>query len=189
MTKRTRRPILTQHLLAAIALLACAAGAAQAQDFNDRAPNAPDQRPAVEGQTRAPVLDANVRLNSQVVADGLEHPWGMAQLPDGRWLVTERPGRLRLINANGKVSEPIAGLPAVDARGQGGLLDVVRPEHGGTLVTAGDRAALATAIARLLHDPVARAQAGTQGHAFVQARFTPAAVAERYLAVYDEARR
>lgn len=125
MKKQARRSALTGHLVAAIALLACAAGAAQAQDFNARAPNAPDQRPAFEGQTRAPVLDANVRLNSQVVADGLEHPWGMAQLPDGRWIVTERPGRLRLITADGKVSEPIAGLPAVDARGQGGLLDVV----------------------------------------------------------------
>lgn len=86
------------------------------------------------------------------------------------------------------VEAQLCGTPVV-AYAEGGLLDVVRPEHGGTLVTAGDRAALATAIARLLHDPVARAQAGTQGHAFVQARFTPAAVAERYLAVYDEARR
>ena len=45
-------------------------------------------------------------------------------LPDGRWLVTERPGRLRIITADGVTGEPVAGLPAVDARGQGGLLDV-----------------------------------------------------------------
>lgn len=100
-------------------------GLAQAQDFNARAPNAPDQRPAFEDQTRAPIIDQDVQLNSQIVADGLIHPWGMAQLPDGSWLVTERPGRLRLISADGAVSEPIAGLPKVDARGQGGLLDVV----------------------------------------------------------------
>ncbi len=124
MKKQTRQPVLTR-LFTALTLLVCAAGTAQAQDFNARAPNAPDQRPTFGGQTRAPILDANVRLRSQVVADGLSHPWGMAQLPDGRWLVTERPGRLRLITADGKVSEPIAGLPAVDARGQGGLLDVV----------------------------------------------------------------
>lgn len=124
MKKQTRQPVLTR-LFTALTLLVCAAGTAQAQDFNARAPNAPDQRPAFEGQTRAPILDANVRLRSQIVADGLSHPWGMDQLPDGRWLVTERPGRLRLISADGKVSEPIAGLPAVDARGQGGLLDVV----------------------------------------------------------------
>lgn len=124
MKKQTRQPVLTR-LFTALTLLACAAGTAQAQDFNARAPNAPDQRPTFGGQTRAPILDANVRLRSQIVADGLSHPWGMDQLPDGRWLVTERPGRLRLISADGKVSEPIAGLPTVDARGQGGLLDVV----------------------------------------------------------------
>jgi glucose/arabinose dehydrogenase len=60
-----------------------------------------------------------------VAASGLEEPWGLALLPDGRWLVTERPGRLRIITAAGAVSEPVAGLPAVDAQGQGGLLDVV----------------------------------------------------------------
>jgi glucose/arabinose dehydrogenase len=59
------------------------------------------------------------------VASGLEHPWSLAFLPDGRILVTERPGRLRLVTGDGKVSEPIAGVPAVYAVGQGGLLDVV----------------------------------------------------------------
>ena len=58
------------------------------------------------------------------VAHGLVHPWGLAFLPDGRMLVTERPGRLRLVGADGRVSPPLAGLPAVDAGGQCGLLDV-----------------------------------------------------------------
>ena len=58
------------------------------------------------------------------VAGGLEHPWGLAFLPDGRMLVTERPGRLRLVNPDGSVSAPVAGVPRVQARGQGGLLDV-----------------------------------------------------------------
>lgn len=57
-------------------------------------------------------------------AGGLENPWGMAFLPDGGVLVTERPGRLRLISPDGKVGAPIAGVPRVSARGQGGLLDV-----------------------------------------------------------------
>jgi glucose/arabinose dehydrogenase len=57
------------------------------------------------------------------VADGLQNPWGLAFLPDGRMLVTERPGRLRIVAADGTKSEPLAGLPPVDARGQGGLLD------------------------------------------------------------------
>lgn len=57
--------------------------------------------------------------------DGLENPWGLAFLPDGRLLVTERPGRLRLVSADGQtLSAPLGGLPAVHAAGQGGLLDV-----------------------------------------------------------------
>ena len=63
------------------------------------------------------------------VAQGFEHPWGLAFLPDGRMLVTERPGRLRLVSKSGERSEPLAGVPAVRAGGQGGLLDVaVGPE-------------------------------------------------------------
>jgi len=58
------------------------------------------------------------------VARGLEHPWGLASLPDGRMLVTERPGRLRLVGKDGKLSAPLTGVPAVHASGQGGLLDV-----------------------------------------------------------------
>lgn len=58
------------------------------------------------------------------VASGLQNPWSLAFLPDGRMLVTERPGRLRLVSAQGTLSAPIEGVPAVHARGQGGLLDV-----------------------------------------------------------------
>ncbi len=61
----------------------------------------------------------------EVVVDGLRHPWGLAFAPDGRMLVTERPGRLRLVDAGGRLDpRPIEGVPAVEARGQGGLLDV-----------------------------------------------------------------
>lgn len=66
-----------------------------------------------------------VRFDAVVVADGLEHPWGLAFLPDGRMLVTEREGRLRIVARDGTVSEPVAGVPVVAARGQGGLLDVI----------------------------------------------------------------
>lgn len=59
------------------------------------------------------------------IARGLEHPWSLAFLPDGRMLVTERPGRLRIIGRDGRASAPLAGVPAVFARGQGGLLDLV----------------------------------------------------------------
>jgi glucose/arabinose dehydrogenase len=67
-----------------------------------------------------------VKLAAKVtdVAVGLEHPWGVELLPDGRFLVTERPGRLRVVNRDGRLSAPLAGVPEVYARGQGGLLDV-----------------------------------------------------------------
>lgn len=60
----------------------------------------------------------------QTVAGGLVHPWGLAFLPDGRMLVTERAGRLRIVAPDGTVSAPLAGVPKVYAQGQGGLLDV-----------------------------------------------------------------
>ncbi len=60
----------------------------------------------------------------ETVAHGLVNPWGLAFLPDGRFLVSERPGRLRLIGADGRLGPPLAGLPPVVAEGQGGLLDV-----------------------------------------------------------------
>jgi glucose/arabinose dehydrogenase len=64
------------------------------------------------------------RVEIKAVATGLEHPWGLAFLPDGRMLVTERPGRLRYVAKDGTLSEPIAGVPAVHVINQGGLLDV-----------------------------------------------------------------
>ncbi|EIM25910.1 PQQ-dependent sugar dehydrogenase [Microvirga lotononidis] len=65
-----------------------------------------------------------VEVIVETLARNLENPWGLAFLPDSRMLVTERPGRLRTIDADGTISEPIRGLPKIAARGQGGLLDV-----------------------------------------------------------------
>jgi aldose sugar dehydrogenase len=61
----------------------------------------------------------------ETVARGLESPWGLGFLPDGRMIVTERPGRVRIVSAQGELSPPLAGLPRIAARGQGGLLDVL----------------------------------------------------------------
>jgi aldose sugar dehydrogenase len=63
-------------------------------------------------------------IKVEVVADGLDQPWGMAFLPDGRLLVTEKPGTLRIVAKDGTVSDPLKGVPEVIANGQGGLLDV-----------------------------------------------------------------
>lgn len=79
----------------------------------------------------APPAGAQERFDTQTgavtletVADGLDHPWSLAFLPDGAMLVSEREGRLRMVR-DGKLSEPIAGLPEISALGQGGLLDIV----------------------------------------------------------------
>ena len=63
-------------------------------------------------------------LKMETIANGLDHPWGLSFLPDGRMLVTERPGRLRIVAPDGTLSEPLQGLPEISAIGQGGLLDV-----------------------------------------------------------------
>ncbi len=64
------------------------------------------------------------KVTISTLATSLDHPWGMVFLPDGRLLVTERAGRLRIMSSNGALSEPLAGVPQVFARNQGGLLDV-----------------------------------------------------------------
>jgi len=74
--------------------------------------------------TKAPQQRSPRPVVAETFAKGLVHPWGLAFLPDGRLLVTERPGRLRIVNQQGQVLPPVAGVPDVYASGQGGLLDV-----------------------------------------------------------------
>jgi glucose/arabinose dehydrogenase len=93
----------------AAAFLACSAPPDSVRAQAPRSPTPPSREGVVKVDT---------------VARGLEHPWGLAFLPDGRMLVTERPGRLRLVDRQGRLSEPLAGVPEVVAQGQGGLLDV-----------------------------------------------------------------
>jgi glucose/arabinose dehydrogenase len=112
------------RLLAILLALAAGPAWAQCRPLETRAPNAADQQPAFEGQTRACAVRSEVAFDVLVLARGLVHPWAVEPLPDGSLLVTERPGRMRVIGARGEAGKPIAGLPAVDARGQGGLLDV-----------------------------------------------------------------
>jgi len=78
---------------------------------------------ALAQQARAPAAPRTA-IKIETFATGLAHPWGLQFLPGGRLLVTERPGRLRLVSPEGVVSPPIAGVPKVSAAGQGGLLDV-----------------------------------------------------------------
>ena len=79
---------------------------------------------AIASSLLAPGVQAQ-EVRADIVASGLQNPWALAFLPDGRFLVTERPGRLRLLAADGATSGTVAGLPEIAAGGQGGLLDVV----------------------------------------------------------------
>ncbi|NRB56454.1 MAG: PQQ-dependent sugar dehydrogenase [Salinicola sp.] len=107
-------------------LLSLGGEAFAAEPVQSGPPNAPDQTPAFDGQTRAPALDDDVALTATPVTEGLAHPWGLAFVDNDMALVTERPGRLRAVDLHaGTLSAPIEGLPEIDARGQGGLLDVV----------------------------------------------------------------
>ena len=101
-----------------------AASGASCAPLEQREPNAKDQRPAFAGQTRACAIASNVAFDVIVLAKDLEKPWAVEPLPGGDVLVTEKAGRLRIVSANGDVGQQIAGVPAVDSRGQGGLLDI-----------------------------------------------------------------
>jgi len=117
-------------IVLALLLAACSppardeAVAQTATTVESRAPNAREQTPAFPGQTRALERKSNVAYQVTTVAEGLEFPWGLAFLPNGRLLSTERSGSLRIITPSGGKSAPVAGLPAIDVGGQGGLLDV-----------------------------------------------------------------
>jgi len=80
--------------------------------------------PAALAQDTQRLRTDKVEVIVETLVRNLENPWGLAFLPDNRMLVTERPGRLRIADADGTLSEPIRGLPPIAARGQGGLLDV-----------------------------------------------------------------
>lgn len=110
--------------LTAIALAALPAAAGT---WEEGERNAPGLVPAVEGQTRAPQVDSGMDLSVETLAEGLSHPWAIAVLPEGGYLVTERSGQLNHVSAEGEVRE-IAGAPEVLAESQGGLLDVALAE-------------------------------------------------------------
>lgn len=83
-----------------------------------------DYTPAFEGQTRVAGMKTNTPFEAKVLVEGLNRPWGIANLPDGRLLITEKEGTLRIATQTGELSDAITGLPAVNSKGQGGLLGI-----------------------------------------------------------------
>lgn len=95
----------------------------QAASVETKAPNA-EYKSAFAGQTRAAAVKTKTPYTFDVLTEDLDSPWGVTALPDGRLLITEKEGTLRIVDANGNVSEKIKGAPAVNSNGQGGLLGV-----------------------------------------------------------------
>jgi glucose/arabinose dehydrogenase len=134
MKEGVMRKVLILSVLAALAFGCRAGGDADAQpsagqSFETRPPEGTGQTPAFPGQTRAPAPATHAAYKLDVLAKGLDHPWGMQFLPDGRMLVTERVGRLRIVRGTGTdlpnpLGAPFEGVPKVVAENQGGLFDV-----------------------------------------------------------------
>lgn len=113
--------------LTAAVLVSTLAAPALAQPVEQGPKNVPEFSPAFDAQTRAPALP-ETQVEVTEVAGGLDRPWGIEVLPDGRYLVTELKGTLRLVTREGEVGKPISGVPEVLYEGQGGLLDVALAE-------------------------------------------------------------
>lgn len=103
---------------------ASASDSGTTRDAEETRPPEAGYEPAFDNQTRAPKPAETEDWTIETIAQDLEHPWGLDFLPDGAMLVTERPGRLRIVSTDGAISEPVSGVPDVDNRNQGGLLDV-----------------------------------------------------------------
>lgn len=88
-----------------------------------------DYKPSFEGQTRIGSVKSATAYEGKVLTSELQNPWGITTLPDGRLIITEKAGTMRIATTDGKVSAPITGIPAVNSEGQGGLLGIrVDPE-------------------------------------------------------------
>ena len=94
-----------------------------AASVETKQPNS-DYKPAFKGQTRIGAVVTRTPYEGKVLTSSLQSPWGIAPLPDGRFLITEKPGTMRIVTASGGVGQPISGVPPVVYDGQGGLLGV-----------------------------------------------------------------
>src|SRR5688572_15096173 len=119
--RRTMTRLLVLFLIVFLASFSLACAAPVRTD----PPNVPENKPAFPEQTRAPEVKTSTPLRVTEIASGFNLPWAIAFLADGRYLVTEKPtGRLFIVTPRGAKSKLVSGLPRVDGRGQGGLLDV-----------------------------------------------------------------
>ena len=93
----------------------------QTSSVETKEPNS-DYKPAFAGQTRIAGVKSATNYEGKVLTEALKFPWGITSLPDGRLLITEKEGTMRIVTPDGKVGEAITGIPKVNPSGQGGLL-------------------------------------------------------------------
>jgi glucose/arabinose dehydrogenase len=118
-----KKIIFSFAILSAFAATPVMAQQHEGDPVETKSPNS-DYKPAFNGQTRAPGVKTKTAIIATVIASDLKSPWGLCVLPDGRFLISEKEGTMRILKANGQSDKTITGLPAVVAQGQGGLLDV-----------------------------------------------------------------
>jgi glucose/arabinose dehydrogenase len=148
-----------RRILGLLALMGCSSSPAAAPS-DDRAPDTPPSQVLADRSPTPPSTRGVV--TAETVTGGLVNPWAIEFLPDGRALVTERPGRLRVLSPSGQLSAPVTGVPAVFAQGQGGLLDVaIDPEF---------------AQNQRIYFSYAESGSGGAGTAVARARFTGTAL-------------
>ncbi|GAB2537763.1 PQQ-dependent sugar dehydrogenase [Spirosoma aerophilum] len=123
---KTRLPSIitgTSLLLASFSQLTMAQ-TASLSPVETKEPNSPSYRPAFPGQTRIAGIQSSTPYEGKVLTEALKSPWGITSLPDGRLLITEKEGTMRIVTTAGKVSDAITGIPKVNPSGQGGLLGI-----------------------------------------------------------------
>ncbi|MBA4851791.1 PQQ-dependent sugar dehydrogenase [Emticicia sp. BO119] len=118
-----KKAALVSFVFASLTYVSCAQGTADSAPVETKAPNA-TYKPAFAGQTRANGIKTKTPYSFKVLTEGLTSPWGIKSLPDGRLIITQKEGTLRIAKATGELSKPITGLPAVNSDGQGGLLGI-----------------------------------------------------------------
>ena len=113
----------------ALAVAPCNSIAQKTASVETKDPNS-DYKPAFQGQTRIGAVVTKTAYEGKVLTDKLDRPWGIVALPDGRFIITEIGGTMRIVTASGNIGEPIKGVPKVDAKGQGGLLGIcIDPDY------------------------------------------------------------
>ena len=123
MNNRTSHNFLTALCMAALLVFPFHTAAEALPPVEGRRANTA-YAPAFPDQTRAPGIKTQTPYEAELVAEGLQGPWGMAAMPDGRILITQKSGSLRIVSPGGQVSGAITGFPPLAAEGQGGLLDL-----------------------------------------------------------------